>query len=244
MFLFDANDRARADDYREAVHDSTGLLLWTGKGEQVWRPLANPRALQISAFADSGPRGFGLMQRGRSFGDYQDLEAHYENRPSLWVEPIGDWGDGVVALVEIPTTREVNDNIVAFWRPHDPLKAKGEYTVNYRLHWCWSVPAGTTLAEVSGTRSGLAGDQKNRLFIIDFVGGVLKGRRGDALPTIDVGASKGKIENPVAEFNPATGGWRLSFQLDQGSETLVELHARLMDGENPRTETWLYRWTA
>ena len=244
MFLFDANDRARADDYREAVHDSTGLLLWTGKGEQVWRPLANPQALQISAFADSGPRGFGLMQRGRGFGDYQDLEAHYENRPSLWVEPIGDWGEGVVALVEIPTNREVNDNIVAFWRPHDPLKAKGEYTVNYRLHWCWSVPAGTTLAEVSGTRSGLAGDQKNRLFIIDFVGGVLKGRRGDALPTIDVGASKGKIENPVAEFNPATGGWRLSFQLDQGSETLVELHARLMDGENPLTETWLYRWTA
>ena len=143
MFLFDANDRTRVDDYREAVHDSNGLLLWTGKGEQVWRPLANPRELQISAFSDSGPRGFGLMQRGRSFGDYQDLEAHYEKRPSLWVEPIGDWGEGVVELVEIPTDREVNDNIVAFWRPHDPLKAKGEYILNYRLHWCWSVPAGT-----------------------------------------------------------------------------------------------------
>lgn len=91
MFLFAASDRTRVDDYREAVHDSTGLLLWTSKGEQVWRPLANPQTLQISAFADSGPRGFGLMQRGRDFGDYQDLEARYENRPSLWVEPIGDW---------------------------------------------------------------------------------------------------------------------------------------------------------
>ena len=156
MFLFDANDRTRIDDYREAVHDSNGLLLWTGKGERVWRPLANPRELQISAFTDSGPRGFGLMQRGRSLSDYQDLEAHYENRPSLWVEPIGDWGDGIVELVEIPTDREVNDNIVAFWRPHDPLKAKGEYILNYRLHWCWSVPAATTVAEVTGTRSGLA----------------------------------------------------------------------------------------
>ena len=65
MFLFDANDRTRVDDYRDAVHDSNGLLMWTGKGEQIWRPLANPRELQISAFADSGPRGFGLMQRGR-----------------------------------------------------------------------------------------------------------------------------------------------------------------------------------
>ena len=244
MFLFDANDRTRIDDYREAVHDSGGLLLWTGKGQQVWRPLANPRALQISAFADSGLRGFGLMQRGRTFGDYQDLEAHYENRPSLWVEPIGDWGDGVIELVEIPTDREINDNIVAFWRPHDPLKAKGEYLLNYRLHWCWSMPAGSQLAEVADTRCGLSWDQKNRQFIIDFVGGVLKDRQVDALPAIDVGASEGQIENPVVEPNPATGGWRLSFQLNQGSENLVEMHARLMDGETPLTETWLYRWTA
>jgi periplasmic glucans biosynthesis protein len=243
MFLFDTNDRARVDDYRDAVHDSNGLLLWTGRGEQIWRPLANPRELQISAFGDTGPRGFGLMQRGRAFGDYQDLEAHYENRPSLWVEPIGDWGEGIVELVEIPTDREINDNIVAFWRPHDPLKAKSEYLLSYRLHWCWSVPAGSTLAEVVATRCGLAWDQKNRQFIIDFVGGVLKGRRPDALPAIDVGASKGKIENPVVQPNPATGGWRLSFQLDQGSEKLVEMHARLMDGDKPLTETWLYRWT-
>ncbi|HET6196705.1 MAG TPA: glucan biosynthesis protein, partial [Acetobacteraceae bacterium] len=94
------------------------------------------------------------------------------------------------------------------------------------------------------TRCGLAWDQKNRQFIIDFVGGVLKGRRPDALPAIDLGASKGKIENPVVQPNPATGGWRLSFQLDQGSEKLVEMHARLMDGDKPLTETWLYRWTA
>jgi len=244
MFLFDANERTRVDDYREAVHDSNGLLLWTGKGEQIWRPLANPQTLQISAFSDSGPRGFGLMQRGRALGDYQDLEAHYENRPSLWVEPIGDWGPGIVELVEIPTSREINDNIVAFWRPHDPLKAKGEYIQSYRLHWCWSVPAGTTLGEVIATRCGQAWDQKNRLFVIDFAGGVLKGRRPDAVPAIDVGASKGKIANSVAQPNATTGGWRLSFELDPAGEKLVEMHARLMEGENPLTENWIYRWTS
>ena len=56
------------------------------------------------------------MQRKRTFIDYQDLESRYEKRPSLWIEPIGDWGQGVVELVEIPSDREVNDNIVAFWR--------------------------------------------------------------------------------------------------------------------------------
>jgi periplasmic glucans biosynthesis protein len=243
MFLFDANDRTRVDDYRDAVHDSNGLLLWTGKGERIWRPLANPRGLQISAFTDAGLRGFGLMQRERRLSDYQDLEAHYENRPSLWIEPIGDWGEGIVELIEIPTDREINDNIVAFWRPHDPLKAKGEYIVSYRQHWCWSVPPSTPVAEIVDTRSGLSWDQKNRLFLIDFVGGPLKGRKVDAPPGIDVGCSKGKIENAVVEPNPATGGWRLSFQLVQGSEKLIEMHARLMEGETALTETWIYRWT-
>jgi glucans biosynthesis protein len=243
MFFFDSNDRTRVDDYREAVHDSAGLLLLTGKDEQVWRPLANPQALQISAFTDTGPHGFGLMQRGRDLADYQDLEAHYENRPALWVEPIGDWGQGIVELVEIPSNREINDNMVAFWRPHDPLKAKGEYLMNYRLHWCWSLPGETKLAQVASTRCGLSWDQKNRQFVIDFVGGVLKERRTDALPRVDIGSSKGKIVDPVVQPNPATGGLRLSFQLDTGGEKLVEMHARLMDGETPLTETWLYRWT-
>ena len=81
-------------------------------------------------------------------------------------------------------------------------------------------------------------------FVIDFVGRDLKTRRPGTPPAIDVGADKGKIENAVVEANPATGGWRLSFQLVQGSEKLVELHARLMDGETPLTETWIYRWTA
>jgi glucans biosynthesis protein len=133
--------------------------------------------------------------------------------------------------------------MVVFWRPHEPLKAKGEYLQSYRLHWCTTAPFERSLAEIVGTRCGQAWDQKNRLFIIDFAGGSLKERKVDTPPTIDIGASKGQIEHPVVEQNPATGGWRLSFQLNQGSEKLVEMHARLTDGETPLSETWLYRWT-
>ena len=43
MFFFGPGDRGGTDDYRPAVHDSDGMLMSTGRGEQVWRPLQNPR---------------------------------------------------------------------------------------------------------------------------------------------------------------------------------------------------------
>ena len=48
MFFFGPNDRANVDDWRAAVHDSGGLALRTGHDERIWRPLINPRELQIS----------------------------------------------------------------------------------------------------------------------------------------------------------------------------------------------------
>jgi periplasmic glucans biosynthesis protein len=243
MFLFDSNDHMRVDDWRGAVHDSNGLQIHTGHDEAIWRPLSNPRDLQISSFVDSGPRGFGLMQRERAFVDYQDLESRYEKRPSLWIEPIGDWGQGAVELVEIPSEREVNDNMVAFWRPHDPLRAKGEYLLNYRLHWCWAPPGEVKLAQTMQTRCGLAFDQKHRQFIIDFVGDSLKGLKEESPPTLDAGADKGKIVSAVTQPNPDVSGWRVSIELDTQDNKLVELHARLMQGDQPLTETWIYRWT-
>jgi len=243
MFLFDANDHIRFDDWRAAVHDSNGLQLRTGHDEAIWRPLTNPRDLQISSFADTSPRGFGLVQRKRAFVDYQDLESRYEKRPSLWIEPIGDWGEGAVELVEIPSDREVNDNMVAFWRPHDPLRAKGEYLFNYRLHWCWAPPGEVKLAQTLQTRCGLSFDQKHRQFIIDFVGDSLKSLKPDSPPTLAVGTDKGKIISAVTEPNPDVNGWRISIELDTQDNKLVELYARLMNGDRPLTETWLYRWT-
>jgi len=243
MFFFGPNDRGSTDDWRAAVHDSGGLALRTGHDQRIWRPLDNPHDLQISAFSDTGPRGFGLMQRARKFTDYQDLEALYQKRPSLWVEPRGDWGQGIVELVEIPSDKEVNDNIVAFWRPRIPLKAKSEFRLAYRLHWCWSEPEPGPFAHVVQTRSGKSWNGDNRQFVIDFAGAALDAWKAVAPPSLDVGTDKGKIVNAVAERNPDLGGWRVSIELDTQKQNVVELHARLMDGDKPLTETWIARWT-
>ncbi|WP_232481045.1 glucan biosynthesis protein [Roseomonas sp. KE2513] len=248
MFLLSPLDRLGTDDYRTAVHDSDGLMLSTGRGEAIWRPLANPRELQVSVFADANPRAFGLMQRRRAFHDYNDLEARYERRPGAWVEPIGDWGEGAVHLVEIPTREEIHDNIAAFWRPRAPLRPGQEYSYVYRLHWTSAAafaaggrPAPAQFQEAR--QGGKPQQQGTRLFVLEVAGGRLAALAGGAQPAAEVSASAGKIENVVVQRNPETGGWRLSFELMPGTEKLVELWARLKDDEGPLSETWLFRWT-
>ncbi len=217
MFFFDADDRRGVDDFRPAVHDSDGLLMQTGRGEALWRPVTNPSDLQLSAFADANPRGFGLIQRNTDFRHYEDLEAAYERRPSAWVEPIGDWGEGTVQLVEIPTDEEIHDNIVAFWRPKGPLKAKSEYTKTYRLHWRSGDQPTGGLARATQTRAGAAPrrPEGDRIFVVDFVGDSLKDIAPDAPPKADVSTSAGKLHDIVVERLPDANAWRMSAQLEQ-----------------------------
>ena len=240
MFFFGPNDRSDFDDFRPAVHDSDGLAIHNGTGEQLWRPLSNPRDLQVSTFGDLNPRGFGLMQRDKSFVDYQDLESRFERRPSLWMEPIGDWGDGAVMLFEIPTKEEIHDNIAAFWRPKTPLAAKNEHNFTYRLHWGPDVPKADSLARFTRTGIGAHGDNA-KLFVLELSGDKLKGIDPRTVKGV-VTADKSEISNIVTEPNPETGGWRLSFQCTVGKEP-VELRGALTQNDTQISEVWIYRWT-
>ncbi|QHO71951.1 glucan biosynthesis protein D [Bradyrhizobium sp. CCBAU 051011] len=240
MFFFGPNDRKDVEDFRPSVHDSDGLAVFNGRGEELWRPLHNPRDLQVSSFADLNPRGFGLMQRQRDFAAYQDLESNFERRPSLWAEPIGDWGEGEVKLLEIPTKEEIHDNIALFWRPKAALPAKGEHTYTYRLHWGPGAPKPTSLARFSRTGIGVRGDNA-ALFVLDVTGERLKSVNPQSLRGV-VTAEKAKIQNIVTQPNPATGGWRLSFELVK-EKAPVELRASLMQDNEAVSEVWVYRWT-
>ncbi|WP_179379971.1 glucan biosynthesis protein [Jannaschia marina] len=251
MFLYDQTNRPRFRDFRPAIHDSDGLLVWNGAGEMLWRSLANPVALQVSSFVDNNPRGFGLMQRARKLSDFADLEAHYHDRPSLWIEPEGDWGPGVVRLVEIPSTEEIYDNIVAYWRPRAPLPAGSEHRFAYKMLWTdeenAAPPPRRDVAKVLNTHMGLNFKRDAWLAAVDFAGspvldaltekyGALEGA------TVHVGA-RVETGSPVLQRNPETGGVRVAFSFDPADQDLVELRAQLfVDGE-AATEVWLYRWT-
>ena len=239
MFLFDETNRGRLDDYRPEVHDSDGLQITMKSGEHVFRQLANPSKLQVSTFTSQPPDGFGLVQRSRSPSDFQDFENLYERHPSTWVEPKGDWGAGAVELVEIPSGRETNDNIVAFWRPAQPLTPGHPIHYAYRITWNAQPPLPKSMGMTIATRSGASLDGKRRVCLLDFVGA---GEKIDGLH-LDLTASSGKISNAALMSNLAIHGLRASFEVDPNDAELIEFRLRIMRGDRPVTETWLYRWT-
>jgi len=240
MFLFDETNRGRLDDYRPEVHDSDGLQVTTQSGEHIYRQLANPLKLQVSSFTTTPPQGFGLVQRSREQSDFQDFDAQYERRPSTWVTPTGDWGAGAVELVEIPSGRETNDNIVAFWRPAQPLTPNHPAHFAYRIAWLAEPPLPKGLGKTIATRSGASLDGKRRVFLLDFIGA---GDKVDGL-RVDLATSAGRVSNATLMSNVALHGLRASFEVDPNNADLIEMRLRIMRGDTPVTETWLYRWTS
>lgn len=250
MYLFGGADPGEFEDFRAAVHDSDTLILNTRGGGTFARALNNPPRLASSYLGAQTPLSFGLTQRNRRFDAYLDAQAHYERRPSLMVEPIGDWGKGVVRLVEIPSKLEGNDNIVAFWVPEGEMTKGMELSYSYRLHWGLS-PQGETSpnrARVLRTRVGEGGvagveaKSDTRKFVVDFQGGILSTLPADADITAEVNAIHGEIAEAIVSKVSGTDIWRLVIEVSAAPGAVVELKAALSGYDQKLTENWLYQW--
>ncbi|MCD7059147.1 glucan biosynthesis protein [Pelagibacterium xiamenense] len=251
MFLYAENNRARFDDFRPQVHDSNGLKILRNDGDVLWRALNNPPRLASSYFAETNPRAFGLFQRDRNFDDYQDAGAHYERRPSLLIEPLGDWGEGKVRLVEIPSDMETNDNIVAFWVPEQGVAAGDEREYRYRMRWGnLDADPSADLAYVLETRTGHGGvsgvenEPDLRKFVVDFKGGKL-GRlpaETETPPEPVVSITGGEIVHTALAKIDGTDVWRLVIDVRFTGEQTIELVAHVAGFNQRLTETWLYQW--
>ena len=252
MFLMGENSTGRRfEDFRPEVHDADGLLVALQNGEWIWRPLHNPRTLQVNAFTAPGLKGFGLLQRDRDFANYQDLLLRQDLRPSIWVEPLGEWGEGRVELVQIPTDNENNDNITAFWSPAVQPAPGEPLRFAYRLYWGGPFKDIPPDGYVTATRIGRDLDGKTRVFVLEFDGQKLRELASDRPPqaVITVGAGA-TLAGQRIEKNPVTGTWRLTFRIlpDDPSGLHVVLDKRppiemrvfLRDTVNTLTETWSY----
>ncbi|WP_244868258.1 glucan biosynthesis protein G [Pseudomonas sp. WP18] len=241
MYLFGANQPSKVLNYRRELHDSSGLSIHAGNGEWIWRPLNNPKHLAVSNFSVENPRGFGLLQRGRDFSHYEDLDDRYDKRPSAWIEPKGDWGKGTVDLVEIPTADETNDNIVAFWSPEKLPEPGQPLDFSYRLHWTLDEASlhSPDSAWVKQTLRSTGDVKQSNLirqpdgsvaYLVDFEGPSLQALPEDAevRSQVSVGDNAEIVENSV-RYNPETKGWRLTLRMKiKDAKQATEMRAALV----------------
>lgn len=253
MFWFGENSRRRFDDFRPEVHDSDGLAIRMGSGERIWRPISNDTGnLEFSFFSMAKCDGFGLLQRDRRFSAYEDGEAAYDLRPSLWIEPTSDWGSGSVMLMEIPTGNELADNTVAMWVPEKTPKPGDRLEFNYRQHWTMDEDPSQAGGHVVATRTGVHEWQpEQRTMIVEFEGEKLISEDGKMPEAVveAVGEAGAKVKIQGVAVQPISKGRvRLAFQILPATEGAklaeigsLELKASLKRGEDFLTETWVYR---
>ncbi|MDF7670206.1 glucan biosynthesis protein G [Orbaceae bacterium ESL0721] len=249
MFLFGPNQPSPILNYRPAIHDSNALSILANNGEWIWRPLNNPKRLSFSSYTLDNPKGFGLIQRDNGFVDYLDLDDHYEQRPSAWIEILSNWNRGRVELVEIPTADETNDNIVTFWVPEHQYKRGDKLNVKYRLHYTLNEQKRypNNIARAVSTRLSL-GDIKqanlirkldgSNAYVIDFAGSNLN---QDTPVKVISSINNGKIVSTDLQYNTVNKGWRVvvRFNVDD-SKKATDMRIQLASSVTDEllSETW------
>lgn len=250
MFLY---DQTRADgmpharpigDWRPQVHDSGGLAIHAGNGERIWRPLHNPQAARMHAFRADHPKGFGLMQRDRRFSDYEDDDLFYDLRPSLWVEPQGDWGPGNVMLYEMASISETVDNIGAFWVADQPARAGERRDLAYRLTWTSADPSTDANAHCSNLLIGPAGptdtppDAATRKYVIDFHGESLAGLDdASGVQAVSDLPAAAVMDLRAHRLQGRGNAWRVMLDLRVAGLAQREFRVFLRRGDNALSET-------
>ena len=241
MFLYGEEKPRPNTEWRPEVHDSDGLMMASGSGEWIWRPLINPVRLQVSYFEFDSLRGFGLFQRDRGYSNYEDLETRHEMRPNAWVTPSGTWPKGQIKLVEIPSQKESNDNTVAYWSPRS-MPAMGEpLDLAYRINFQTEEPLDAASGRVTATRVGVGDKDDLKRIILDFQGAKLKSLP-DTAPVkvvVTVGADAQLVQQSTVK-NPITGGWRAAFQVRPPKDKPLRVRAFLRNEIDTLTETWSY----
>ena len=199
MFLWGDGYRNLQADDRPEVHDSDGLLIHAGEGEELrengppewtFRALGQQAYPSVGGFGYGSIRGFGLLQRDRDPARYADPETRYEDRPSTWITPLppeqfgtgpgavngADWDDvpnvwagGTVELLEYPTDFEGFDNIAAWWVPAVRPTVGEPYPLAYRLSFLSGDPPEHELAKAAAWTRNAAAGGATEL-TVDFTG--------------------------------------------------------------------------
>jgi len=153
------------------------------------------------------------------------------------VKPLGDWGEGQVQLIEIPSDSETNDNIVVYWRPRQALLPHQAFNYRYRLTWQKDAPGTQGVARIIRSARGQKLFTDHNEMVIDYA----DTGSGDNL-TVDATISSGSIKETIIQPKPSINGTRVFIIFEPGKQAIAELRVMLLRLGKPAGETWLYRW--
>ncbi|WP_442509339.1 glucan biosynthesis protein [Novipirellula sp. SH528] len=215
-------------DNRPAVHDSDGLLIQTEDEGWIWRAFARQSYPSVSQFRVDKLKGFGVLQRNRAFYHFDDHNAQYHKRPSVWVRPKRGWENGVVELLELPGAHEGIDNIAAYWIPD----AKPTLDTPLELSYQVSFFPGDRSDQTEVARATYFDVQRQDGFIamdIRFAGEAIATRKKKTV-NVDVATIRGEVVSASANRTD-TGDWIAHLLVRPTEDAPVELSVTLMDAK-------------
>jgi periplasmic glucans biosynthesis protein len=143
--------------------------------------------------------------------------------------------------VEIPSQKETNDNIVAYWIPRSMPPVGQPLDLAYRINFQSEEPLDAASGRVTATRVGVGDKEDLKRIILDFEGGKLK-NLPDTAPVkavVSHGPDAQLVQQSTVK-NPITGGWRAAFQVKAPKDKPLQLRAFLRNENDTLTETWSY----
>ena len=252
MYWYSEKAKNTAVDWRPEIHDSDGLAHVDRQRRAHLAPPQQPAAHHRPRPSSTRTRRVSACSSATANFDHYLDGVYYDRRPSLWIEPQGNWGRGSIQLVEIPTDDEIHDNIVAMWVPAEPVPRRaGAYEFRYRMHWSADEPYPTPLARVVATRLGNGGQAGTarpkgvRKFMVEFhrAAADQAAERRDARARAHrprAASSPTSSPRPCPTTCPATGA-PSSTSPSTGTDP-VEMRCYLRNENEVLSETWLYQY--
>ena len=239
-------------DKRPGVHDSDGLLIHgvssstldpspdPAEPKWYWRPFARQAYPSVSFQRMQQVVGFGAMQRNRAFFHYDDHNARYDKRPSVWIQPAEPWSQGRVELLELPGAHEGIDNIGIYWVP-DTTPAAGEaLTLNYSVSFsAWEPADHKHLGRMTNMQLQRSKKSKSVAMELRFSGPVLQDVGPEKIVQVAAFVRGGKlITSGVTRTE--TNDWIAKVKFEISGDAPAELELKLLDNSGDLTETVTY----
>ena len=96
----------------------------------------------------------------------------------------------------------------------------------------------------AGRPGGTGANSRRRRFLVEFSGDTFADVQKSQDITANLWAAPGNILGMRSFLSPDRKTYRVHFDVEAGSDTLMEMRLILEMQGKPISETWLYRWTA